>query len=213
MITAEQMLGLALASVVLIAVPGPSVLFIVGRALTLGRRHAFATIAGNTIGSLLAGVIVAVGLGELIERSETVFLVIKYVGAAYLIFLGIQAIRAHGAHAGEAAPVAARSLWRTAGQGLVVGISNPKVFILFAAILPQFVVPAHGPAVTQMLMLVGVPVLIGLVTDMIWALAASTARAWFTTSPQRMRRVGQVGGFSVLGLGVVTAVSGGPSHA
>ena len=213
MITVEQMLGLALASVVLIAIPGPSVLFIVGRALTLGRRHAFATIVGNTLGSLLAGVIVAVGLGELIERSEIVFLVIKYVGAAYLIFLGIQAIRAHGAHSREAMPVEAGPLWRTAVQGLVVGISNPKVFILFAAILPQFVVPAQGPAVTQMLMLVAVPVMIGLVTDMIWALAASTARAWFTTSPHRMRRVGQVGGVSGVGRGTVAAASGSAAAA
>lgn len=213
MITIEQILGLALASVVIIAVPGPSVLFIVGRALSLGRQHAFATIGGNTLGSLVAGVIVAVGLGELIERSEILFLVIKYVGAAYLIFLGVQAIRAHGAHTQDAPPIAARSLWRTASQGFVVGISNPKVFILFAAILPQFVVPGHGAAVTQMLLLVAVPVAIGLVTDMVWALAASTARNWFTTSPQRMRRVGQLGGLSILGLGIVTAVTSGPSKA
>lgn len=210
MVEASQFFGLALASTLIIAVPGPSVLFIVGRALTHGRNVAFATVLGNATGSLIAGVLVAVGLGEILARSEMLFHVMKYAGAAYLILLGIQALRAHTprlSHAQSASP-AASSWWRTASQGLVVGVSNPKVFILYAAILPQFVNKGSADITTQMLILAFVPVVIGLLTDMAWAFAASGVRGWFANSPRRMRRIGQAGGISIIGLGVVTAVTG-----
>ncbi|QEO08939.1 LysE family translocator [Protaetiibacter larvae] len=212
MIGASQAAGLALASVLIIAVPGPSVLFIVGRALAHGRRIAIATVVGNAFGSLVAGVVVAVGLGELLARSEVLFHVIKYAGAAYLVFLGVHALLAHRAPSPEqAAEASARpGWWATARQGLLVGVTNPKVFVLYAAILPQFVVPTAGNVTAQMLLLALVPVAIGLATDLVWAVAASTVRGWFTRSPRRLRRIGQAGGVSIIGLGVATAFAGDP---
>jgi threonine/homoserine/homoserine lactone efflux protein len=206
MVTSAQVVGLVLSTVVLIAVPGPSVMFIVGRALALGRPAALATVLGNAIGSLAAGAVVAVGLGRLLQTSDTVYHVVKYVGAAYLVYLGVQALRQHRAAPAVAAPSPPRSLWRTAGQGVLVGLTNPKVFILYAAILPQFVVPAHGSIWAQMLVLSVVPILIGIVMDSIWALTAGAAREWFARSPNRLRRTGQVGGSCIIALGLATAL-------
>jgi threonine/homoserine/homoserine lactone efflux protein len=208
MVTAAQLTGLVAASVVLIAVPGPSVMFIVGRALALGRRSALATVAGNAVGSLIAAAVVAVGLGRLLQASDTLYHVVKYAGAAYLIYLGVQALRQHRAAAADVHPAEAEtSLLRTAAQGVLVGLTNPKVFILYAAVLPQFVVPARGAIATQMLVLSLVPVLIGIVMDSAWALTAGAARTWFARSPNRLRRTGQVGGSCIIALGLVTALA------
>jgi threonine/homoserine/homoserine lactone efflux protein len=203
MVTSAQLAGVVVSSVVLIAVPGPSVMFIVGRALALGRRPALATVVGNAIGSFLAAAIVAVGLGRLLQTSDTVYHVVKYAGAAYLVYLGVQALRRHRETASTSTEA---SMLRIAGQGILVGLTNPKVFILYAAVLPQFVVRSHGSIPAQMLVLAVVPVLIGIVMDSIWALSAGATRAWFARSPRRLRRTEQAGGSCIIALGLATAL-------
>jgi threonine/homoserine/homoserine lactone efflux protein len=208
-IPTANLLGYALASFVLIVIPGPSVLFVVGRALAYGRRTALATVCGNSAGNYVVAICVAVGIGTLVQRSAQVFTVLKLVGAAYLIWLGIQAFRRRGTLAGafsEAAPV--RSDQQAVREGFVVGVTNPKALILFAAVLPQFVDRAAGHVPIQMLLLSLVSIAIGLVSDTTWGVAASQLRSWFARSPRRFALVGGAGGLAMIGVGVTVALTG-----
>src|SRR6202012_672174 len=137
---ATSILAFAVASAILIVIPGPSVLFTVGRALAYGRRTALLTVCGNVAGNYLVAACVAFGLGSLVQRSAQVFLAVKLAGALYLIYLGVQAIRHRGTLAGAfSAGQPARSDGRAVRDGFLVGVTNPKAFILFGAVLPQFV--------------------------------------------------------------------------
>lgn len=209
MITGSQVLGYAVVSLVLIAVPGPSVLFAVGRALARGRRPALASVVGNAVGVYIVAILVALGLGSLIVRSDALFAVVKYAGAAYLIYLGISAIR-HRRELVRAfdanAPTA--GMLRSAREGFVVGLANPKALILFGAILPQFVNRSAGDVPTQMLILAFVSFVTAVVSDSIWVLAASAFRGWFARSPRRLERVGGTGGLAIIAVGISVAVTG-----
>ena len=162
MISGGQLLGFTAASLVMIVIPGPGVLFVIGRALAHGRRTALATAVGHAAGNFVVAAFVAVGLGAILQRSATAFVVVKVIGAAYLVWLGIQAIR-HRKSLADAFAAAAepREGWRAARDGVVVGITNPKSYILFGAVLPQFVNRAAGDVPGQMLLLALVSVLLG----------------------------------------------------
>lgn len=210
MITVDQLLAFGLAALVLIAIPGPSVVFVIGRALSYGRGVALATVLGNSLGLLVIVVLVALGVGVVVQESIVVFSVLKMAGAVYLVWLGIQAIRHRGAFdagtgRGAVAPLATTTAVR---QGFVVGISNPKAFMIFAAVLPQFVDRSAGHVQVQMLLLGLVAFAIGLLSDSLWALVASRLRSWFNASPRRGAALGVVGGTSMIGLGVGLGLAG-----
>lgn len=207
----ETLLAFTLAGVVLVVIPGPSVLFIVGRALAHGRRAAFASVAGNTTGAALVVVVVALGLGTVLAESAAVYTTVKLLGAAYLVHLGVQTFRHRGdltAALAAGVPASAPADRRVFLQGLVVGVTNPKVLVFFAAVLPQFVDRAAGNVPTQMLVLGLLFALIAAVLDSTWGLLAGAARDWFATSPARLRRVGGTGGLLMIGLGLGLAVEG-----
>jgi threonine/homoserine/homoserine lactone efflux protein len=209
MISSASLVGYALASFVLIVIPGPSVLFVVGRALAYGRRTALATVCGNAAGNYVVAGCVAVGIGTLVERSAAVFVVVKLAGALYLVWLGFQAFRRRRTLAGAfSAPAAPRSDRRSAREGFVVGLTNPKALILFGAVLPQFIDRAAGHVPVQMLLLSLVSIAIGLVSDSSWGLTASAVRAWFARSPRRLELVGGAGGLAMIAVGVTVAVTG-----
>jgi threonine/homoserine/homoserine lactone efflux protein len=199
-----------LTGVVLVVVPGPSVLFIVGRALAHGRRSALASVAGNTTGVALVVLVVALGYGAVAARSIEVFTALKLLGAAYLVFLGVQTIRHRGDLVATLAGPAAPATGRVYRQAVVVGVTNPKVLVFFAAVLPQFVDLAAGNAALQMLVLGLLFALLASTLDGAWALAAGWARDWLATSPTRLRRLGGTGGVLMIGMGVGLAVSGRP---
>jgi threonine/homoserine/homoserine lactone efflux protein len=209
MVTGSQLLTYGLVSLVLIAIPGPSVLFAVGRALSRGRGPALATVAGNAVGVYLVVILVALGLGSLIARSDMLFAMVKYAGATYLVYLGITAIR-HRRGLAEAlnaqAPVSGPL--RCAREGFLVGFANPKALILFGAILPQFVNRSAGHVPMQMLFLGLISSVTGLTSDTIWVLAASAVRGWFARSPRRLELVGGTGGLAIVAVGVSVAASG-----
>jgi threonine/homoserine/homoserine lactone efflux protein len=196
----------------MVVVPGPSVLFTISRALTVGRRDALLTVAGNAAGVYVQVVAVAFGLGAIVSESATVFTIVKLVGAVYLVYLGVQAIR-HRRALSEAFNAQVRA---TPGRtltvlrdGFVVGFANPKSIVFLAAILPQFVDRASGSVPAQILVLgVALPV-IALLSDTAWALVAAGARAWFARSPRRLALVGGTGGLVMIGLGTTLAVTGG----
>lgn len=207
----DRLLGFAAMSLVLVLIPGPSVLFVLGRALALGRRAALGSVLGNTIGGYVLVVAVSIGLGEVVARSVAVFVALKLAGAAYLVFLGVKAFRHRRALSVTAAgdeDVPARGDARTLWEGFVVGVTNPKTMVFFAAVLPQFVDRDAGRVHEQMLLLGLVFTVIALVCDTVWALTASAARTWFARSPRRLSAVGGTGGLAMIGLGVTVAVTG-----
>ena len=209
MISTGHLLGFALASLVLIVVPGPGVLFIVGRALAHGRRTALATALGHAAGNYVVAACVAVGLGTVLQRSVQAFVIVKVAGALYLIWLGIHAIRHRKALSDSMAGSGQAQVgWRAARDGAVVGLTNPKAYILFGAILPQFVNRAAGDVPGQMLLLAVVSVVIGAISDSCWGFAASAVRTWFASSPRRFELVGGAGGLAMIGVGVTVAVTG-----
>src|SRR3954451_3402914 len=212
MVSTEHLLAFGVAALVLIAIPGPSVVFVIGRALSYGRAVALATVLGNSLGLLAIVVLVAGGLGVVVQESIAVFTVLKLLGAAYLLYLGVQAIRHRRRFdvAGVGVPVAALSRVRALRQGFVVGVSNPKAFMIFAAVLPQFVDRGQGHVRGQMLVLGLLAFGIGLVSDSVWAVLASQLRQWFSASQRRRRAMGTVGGVSMIGLGLAIAVTGRP---
>ena len=209
MLPTSHLLAFALVSFVLIIVPGPNVLFVISRSLMLGRAAGVGTAAGGQIGVYLQVVAVAFGVGALVERSVAIFTVIKLAGAAYLVYLGVQAIR-HRGSLREALEVAAqpRSLGRILWDGIAVGATNPKVIVFFAAVLPQFVNRSAGHVQVQMLLLGSVFLAIAVVCDSSWALAAGTARGWLARSPRRLEMIGGAGGLAMIGIGASLALTG-----
>ena len=206
--SSDHLLAFLLAGVVLVAVPGPSVLFIVGRALAHGRRAALTSVAGNTTGVVLIVVAVALGVGAVAAASATVFAALKIAGAAYLVYLGVQAWRHRGDLADALGRSGAAPGRRVFWQGVVVGATNPKVLILFVALLPQFTDPGAGSPAIQMLVLGLLFAVLAALLDSVWGLAAGAARDWFATSPARLRRVGGAGGLMMIGLGATLALTG-----
>lgn len=211
MITLDQVLTFGLAAFIIIVIPGPSVVFVVGRALSYGRGVALASVAGNTLGLVTIVVLVALGLGAIVQESITVFLVLKLAGAAYLVWLGVDAVRRRREFlAGDGADLTGTPMtWaRAIRQGYVVGASNPKGYMMLAAVLPQFVDRGAGEVPLQMLLLGLLATTIGLLSDSLWALIAAQLRTWFASSPRRGEAIGTLGGVSMIGLGVAVAVTG-----
>ncbi|WP_348789724.1 LysE family translocator [Leifsonia sp. NPDC080035] len=209
MVPGPSLLAFALAAVALIVIPGPSVLFVIGRSLALGRLGGLLSVLGNAIGMLPLIVAVSLGIGAVVAQSLVLFTIIKFAGAAYLIYLGIQAIRhrRHTAVTHEAAPPS-RSRWRILGEGFLVGLTNPKSLVFFVAVLPQFVDYRAGGIPLQLFELGLVFLVLALFFDSVWAVAAGTARHWFGRSPKRVERLGATGGVMMIGLGGVLALTG-----
>ncbi|GGO46808.1 lysine transporter LysE [Streptomyces daqingensis] len=209
MVSTDRLLAFAAMSLLLIVVPGPSVLFVIGRALAQGRRAALTTVVGNTLGAYALVVCVALGVGSVVERSALAFTALKLVGAAYLIHLGVRAVRRRGSlQAAFTEDSPARGGGRTLWEGFAVGVANPKTMVFFAAVLPQFVDREQGGVTGQMLLLGLVFNVIAVACDSVWGLAAATAREWFARSPRRLAFVGGAGGLTMIGLGVTVAATG-----
>jgi threonine/homoserine/homoserine lactone efflux protein len=208
---ASQLLAFAALAAVIIAIPGPSVLFTISRALTVGRASALFTVVGNELGGCVQVVAVAFGVGALVERSAEIFSIVKWAGAAYIVYLGIQAIRHRqslaGALAVRVSPV--RPL-RAVRDGFVIGATNPKSIVFLVVALPEFTsqAPGHLPVQVQILLLGALFPVIALVLDSAWAAAAGTARQWLARSPRRLALIGGTGGLVMIGLGVSIAATG-----
>lgn len=196
-----------LASLVLAVTPGPAVLYVVTRTLAQGRRAGLASVAGVALGNLGNAVGASIGLAALFAISSLAFTVVKYAGAAYLIYLGIRALRANDANVVPAGFGTVR-LHRIFRDGFVVALLNPKTAIFFAAFLPQFMDSA-GSAMLQSVSLGAFFVVIAATTDCIYVMAASTVAPLFG----RMRGARSFGRYATasafIGLGLFTATAGG----
>jgi len=202
MFSAETLATFVVAAFVMVVIPGPTVLFTIGRAMALGRLGGFLSILGTALGSILLVVAVALGVGTVVAQSIVLFTIVKVLGAGYLVFLGVQAIRHRkDAAATVTGPAARRSGVRLLGEGFVVGVTNPKSIAFFLAILPQFVDLHAGSVPMQLFVLGTIVVAIGVACDAIWVLLASAAREWFGRSPRRIEAMGATGGLLMIGLG------------
>jgi threonine/homoserine/homoserine lactone efflux protein len=207
-VSASRLLAFALFSLILIVIPGPNVLFVISRSLLLGRKAGVVTAMGGQIGIYAQVAGVAFGLGVLIERSVALFTVLKLVGGCYLAYLGVQAIRHRRSLGAQTqAQIERKTMARILRDGAVVGVSNPKTIVFFAAVLPQFVSRSAGNIAGQMLLLGVVNVAIAMVSDSSYALVAGTARAWFARSPRRLERIGGISGLVMIGLGTSLALT------
>ena len=201
-------LGLFLtATLILLLTPGPAVTYIVSRSLAEGRRAGLVSTLGIACGGLVHVATAALGLSAVLASSATAFNVVKYAGAAYLLWLGAKTLLGRDGHQPDARPGAA-SLSRAFWQGVAVNILNPKSALFFLAFLPQFVDPRRGPVAPQMAALGLVFTSMALCTDGTWALLAGGAGDWLKRHGGLVRSRRYVAGSVYLGLGLATALMG-----
>ena len=194
------------AAIVIILAPGPSVLFAIARAISWGRAAAIATVAGNAIGMFTLSVLVAFGLGPILQRSELAFISVQILGGLYLIYLGADAIKHSRIQAedmlnqGEVRPKALTSI----RDGFWVGALNPKGLVFFAAILPQFL-DRDGSNLTAQLLFMGATfAVLAFLGDGTWGVLAGTVRNWMANTPSRLVVMRKIGGLVMILLGVFT---------
>jgi len=194
---------------VIIIVPGPSVLFTLARGVAWGRAVAVLTVLGNSLGTLTLSVIVALGLGPLLSHSKTLTIVLQLIGGGYLLWLGIGALRHREEHARAMTEREPRrpNNTRIVRQGYVVGILNPKSLVFFAAVFPHFVDRTKGSVTVQLLLLGVIFSVIAFCSDSTWGIIAGTAREWLSGAPSRLVVLRTVGACVMMTLGVIIMVS------
>lgn len=196
-----------LAAAGMLLIPGPSVLYIVTRSASQGRRAGLASVLGIELAGLTHTVAAALGLSALLLTSALAFSVVKYLGAAYLIYLGIRTLLAKDAHQ-QTLVEAPRSYARLFFHGYLVDLLNPKTALFFYAFLPQFVDPARGAAIWQMLLFGLLFALVGFCTDGLYALLGSTAGQWLIKNARFQSIQRYVTGSIYIVLGISAAVTG-----
>jgi threonine/homoserine/homoserine lactone efflux protein len=203
MISPSTLLIFSVASLALVLVPGPNHIYIITRAVSQGRAAGVASALGVEVGTLVHIAAASAGLSYVIARSATLFNVIKWAGVAYLVYLGIRALGSRRELASrEAAPQPLRAIFL---EGVVVNVLNPKVILFFLAFLPQFVEPEAGAVPLQIALLGGTLLLLGLLSDLIYAMAAGAVGGRLRAGAPLL---GYFSGVVYLGLGVATALSG-----
>ena len=197
--SAANFAGFFVLALVIILVPGPSVIFAIGRALILGTKQALVSVFANALGVGLQIIVVALGLGVLIQGIPELFFAIKIAGSVFIAYLGIKAIverkKIDLARGGD-------STKAVAAQSIIVGITNAKTFVFFLAALPNFVAEADGSLIMQMLFLGAVFLIVGVGSDSVYAIAAGQARSWLAGSTERLAIFRGAGGVALMLLGL-----------
>lgn len=209
MIGGNQLATFFVASMAIIIVPGPSVLFTLARGVAWGRAVAVLTVLGNSIGTLVLSVVVAVGLGPLLAHSKVFSTVLQLAGGCYLVWLGLDAMRHRHAHAQAMAKREGSrpSNLHVVRQGFGVGILNPKSLVFFAAVFPHFVDRTKGNVTVQLLIFGVIFSVMAFLSDSTWGLIAGTAREWLSGSPTRLVLLRTIGACVMMTLGVLIIVS------
>jgi len=199
--SAANILGFTLLAIVIIVVPGPGVLFAVGRALVLGTKPALLSVLGNALGVGVQIVVVALGLGVLIQSSQELFFVIRVAGAVMIGYLGIRAVlnRKVSLETGAHKTLSRSTILK---ESLVVGLTNAKTLVFFLAALPSFVAVEDGNPIIQMLLLGLIFSILGIASDSVYAIAAGKARGWLANSEQRLAIFRGLGGLALTLLGL-----------
>ena len=197
------------ASMLIIIVPGPSVTFTIARAVAWGRRVAVLSVLGNSLGTLLLAMVIALGLGPLLSHSRLFSISLQLAGGCYLVYLGADTWRHREAAAMKRAPregsePRARTIIR---QGFTVGVLNPKSLVFFAAVFPHFVDRSAGHITEQLVVFGLVFSVLAFCSDGTWGLIAGTARQWLASEPRRLIRMRIAAGCVMCGLGLLIVLS------
>ena len=208
MVDTRTLIAFVVASYILVVIPGPGVLFVISRGVALGRKAAVLTVLGHELGLFLQVLLVAAGIGSLVERSVMAYELLRLAGAAYIVFLGVQAIRHRRALSTVVDVTATRSSRHIVREGFTVGVTNPKAIVFFTAVLPQFVDPDGAAVPLQMVVLGLISVTVAFFSDSLYGVLAGTIRGWLAGAPHRLERLGGVGGLMMIGLGTRLAVTG-----
>jgi len=198
-----------IAAMVIILAPGPSVLFVIARAIAWGRATAVATVFGNVLGAFTLSIAVAIGLGPILQHSKFAYVAVQVLGGAYLVYLGVDAIRHSAVHAldmtdqGDARPSKRKSM----RDGYWVGALNPKGMVFFAAILPAFVDRPKGHITQQLIFMGAIFAILAFFSDGSWGVLAGTLRNWLATEIKRLVILRRIGGSVMIILGLVTIVN------
>jgi threonine/homoserine/homoserine lactone efflux protein len=196
------------AAILLLLTPGPAVLYIVARSVEQGRVAGLVSVCGITTGTLVHVLAAALGLSALLASSAVAFGVVKYAGAAYLIYIGARRILSRSDAPAAQVELPRRSLGRLYRDGFIVNLLNPKTALFFLAFLPQFVDPSRGAAAFQIAFLGLLFAMMGLISDGLYALAAGTAGRWIRRNSGALRWERYVTGGVFIGLGVTAAIAG-----
>ena len=209
MIIPSRLIEYIIAAMIIILAPGPSVLFVIARAIAWGRKVAVFTVAGNVTGAFFLSSLVAFGLGPILSRSDLAYSAVQWGGGGYLVYLGITAIKARKIAAadmksqGSVVP----TFWRSARDGFWVGALNPKGLVFYAAVLPQFVDIERGNVTGQLLFLGALFSILAFISDGTWGLLAGTARAWLASDEKRLELLRIIGGCVMIILGLLVIAS------
>lgn len=197
------------ASFVLAITPGPAVLYIITRSISQGRSSGLASAAGVALGNMGNVIVASVGLAAIFQISAVTFWIVKYLGAGYLIYIGYQMIRsARDLDGAQAVKIEVKSLRRIFRDGFLVALFNPKTALFFASFMPQFL-EADGPHLAQSLALGLIFVLLAIMTDMVYVFAATKLRKSLSNISFGARWGKTLSGTAFIGLGCLTAFSGG----
>ena len=199
----DALIAFSIASVVLLCIPGPAVAYIVNRAVVDGRSAAYASVAGLELGSFVHVVAATAGLSAVLATSATAFSVVKWMGAGYLVLVGLRTLVVRPDDLSTTGRSVSRR--RAFGQGVIVNTLNPKVALFFLSFLPQFIDPADGPAWSQSLVLGTAFVVLGFVIDASWATLAGAVRHLLVRGPAQQFVRRWVSGTMFVGLGVLAA--------
>ena len=208
MVIPSRLTEYIVAAMIIILAPGPSVLFVIARAIAWGRKTAVFTVAGNVTGSFVLSVFVALGLGPILQRSDLAYTAVQWGGGLYLMYLGADAIKHRKVHAadmtnqGDIAPGVLRSM----RDGFWVGALNPKAIVFYAAVLPQFIDRNRGQITSQLILLGAIFSGLAFISDGSWGLLAGTARAWLAKDPSRLEKLRATGGAIMIVLGISVLV-------
>lgn len=196
-----------IAAAVLLVTPGPAVLYVVARSLDQGRWAGIVSTLGINVGTLFHVAAATLGVSALLVRSALAFSVVKYAGAAYLVYLGVRKLREKEDAQGTGV-VERKKLTRVFYEGMLVNLTNPKTALFFFAFLPQFVDPARGSTALQFFLLGAIFVIMAIVSDSAYALLAGSLGGWLRGHLGVLRVQRYLAGSVYLGMGVVTALSG-----
>jgi threonine/homoserine/homoserine lactone efflux protein len=209
MIIPSRLVEYVFAAMVIILAPGPSVLFVIARAIAWGRKTAVFTVAGNVTGAFFLSTFVAFGLGPILQNSDIAYIAVQFGGGLYLVYLGIDAIKHREVQAadmtnqGDVAPSVRRSI----RDGFWVGALNPKGLVFYAAVLPQFIDRERGHVTSQLILLGAIFSLLAFISDGSWGLLAGTARQWLATDPKRLEKLRATGGTIMIILGISVLIA------
>jgi RhtB (resistance to homoserine/threonine) family protein len=188
--------------------PGPDLIYVLSRSIAHGRRVGLASAAGVWTGAFVHVLAASIGLSAILATSATAFAIVKYVGAAYLVYLGVKSLRSAGATFSLARDNETKvSLWKAFRQGVLIDVLNPKVAVFFMAFLPQFVRPGHKSELVQLVMLGALVICVAIVVETCLVLAASKATNFFRANPAASVWLDRVLGSVLIGLGIRLALS------